>query len=232
MPGILARRARRGRDDARSSAPTMRTPILASMMFGGHVAIDGGTERVKDLGVVKENGSWRVVAVRTHRRDAKLTGWSSDGGMKATAAGGPIEATWVREALFDRQIVDLDGRRVIRIGDVVLDGHDGLLEVTAVEVGAAAVLRRLGWVRLAARFAPQLLQIDRLHVPNEAAGGLLLDAPREQLEQLDQATVTSLLSRLPVPVAEHAVRQSRHRGAVADEARTRRRRHRFPRSPR
>ena len=139
---------------------------------------------------------------------------------------------WLREALFDRQIVDVQGRRVIRVGDVVLRAQGDGLEVEAVEVGAAAVLRRLGLARLAARFEPQLLPIQHLHVPGEAAGALLLDAPREQLEQLETATVTSLLSRLPVPVAEQATRSSRHRDAVARHARLRRRHRGYPRTPR
>ena len=61
------------------------------------------------------------------------------------------------------------------------------------------MLRRLGFVRLASRFEPQLLAIDRLHVPSAAAGPLLLDAQRERFEQLETETVTELLSRLPSP---------------------------------
>jgi hypothetical protein len=219
------------RGDPRSSAPTVHAPILASEIFGSPVAIDGETERLTDLGVVSAGGSWRIVAVRTQRRAATLTAWEGEA-LTATATVDPPAATWLREALLDRQIVDLDGRRVIRVGDVVLQDREGSLEVTAVEVGLAALLRRLGLARLAARLEPQLLPIDRLHLASEAAGALLLDAPRQRLEELDEATVTTLLSRLPVPAAERAVRESRHRGAVADHARARRRRRRYPRSPR
>ena len=137
-------------------------------------------------------------------------------------AAGAIDVTWLREALFDRQIVDLDGRRVIRIADVVLSADGDQLEVVAVEVGAAAVLRRLGFSRLAARIEPQLLAIDRLQLATVAAGPLLLDAQRARLEQLEGETVTDLLSRLPVPVAENAVRESRHREAVARDDQKRR----------
>jgi hypothetical protein len=208
-------------------------PLLASALFGAPVAVDGARERLKDLGVVKEDESWQIVAVRTNRRDAALVSWSADG-FTATADvdGRAGDATWLREALFDRQIVDLEGRRVIRIGDVVLRASGDGLEVEAVEVGAAAVLRRLGLARLAARFEPQLLPIQRLHVAGEAAGALLLDSSRERLEQLEPETVTSLLSRLPVPVAEHATRRSRHRDAVARHARLRRRQRGYPRAPR
>lgn len=208
----------------------MDAPIFASRLLGRPVVIDGKAERLADVGVVKSDGTWRVVAVRSHRREATLTGWSRQR-LTATTSPRGVEATWLREALFDRQIVDLEGRRIIRIGDVVLADRDDRVEVVAVEIGAAAILRRLGFARIAARLEPQLLPIDRLHLPSEAAGALLLDAPREQLEHLDSATVANLLSRLPVRVAEHAVRHSRHRDAVARVADARRRRHRYPRTP-
>jgi hypothetical protein len=206
-------------------------PLLASRLFGVPVAVDDASDRLVDLGVVKDGDSWRIAAVRTRRGDATFLSWSPEG-ISATAAGDMAGATWLRDALFDRQIVDLAGRRVIRVGDVVLRTDGGALEVAAVEVGAAAVLRRLGLGRLAARLEPQLLSIDRLHVPGEAAGALLLDAPRERLEELEAETVTSLLSRLPVPLAEHAVRRSRHREALARHTRKRRRRRRYRRMPR
>ena len=206
--------------------------ILASEIFGLPVSIDGAQERLRDLGIVRAGATWRVAGVRTKTRDAAFTQWTPEGLIATASSPGVLAAAWLREALFDRQIVDLDGRCVTRIGDVVLEGDGGLLEVTAVEVGAAAVLRRLGLARLAARVEPQLLPIERLHFPGAAAESLLLDAPREQLESLDAATVADLLARLPVEVAEHAVQRSRHRDAVARMAQLRRSRRRNPRSPR
>jgi len=46
--------------------------------------------------------------------------------------------------LLDKQIVDLEGRKVIRVNDVSLDIVDGRLRLVAVDVGAAGLLRRLG----------------------------------------------------------------------------------------
>jgi hypothetical protein len=206
-------------------------PILACTIFGAPVAIDGASERLADLGVVRAGGSWRIAAVRTHRHEAAFTGWTP-WLVSATASPEPIDVTWLREALFDRQIIDLQGRRVIRVGDVVLHADDDQLEVVAVEVGAAAVLRRLGFARIAARIEPQLLAIDRLQLATAAAGPLLLDAQRAGLEQLESETVANLLARVPVPVAENAVRESRHREAVAHNAKKRRRLRRYPRSTR
>jgi CBS domain-containing protein len=50
----------------------------------------------------------------------------------------------LRTDLLDRQIVDIDGRRVVRVNDVSLDIVRGSLRLVAVDVGAAGILRRLG----------------------------------------------------------------------------------------
>ncbi|HEY7942255.1 MAG TPA: CBS domain-containing protein [Candidatus Limnocylindrales bacterium] len=46
--------------------------------------------------------------------------------------------------LQDKQIVDLDGRKVVRVNDLRLDELEGMLHLVAVDVGAAGLLRRLG----------------------------------------------------------------------------------------
>jgi magnesium transporter len=50
----------------------------------------------------------------------------------------------LRADLQDKQIVDIDGRRVVRVNDLRLDEIEGRLHLVAVDVGAAGLLRRLG----------------------------------------------------------------------------------------
>ena len=45
---------------------------------------------------------------------------------------------------MDKQIVDIDGRKVVRVNDLRLDEVEGALRLVAVDVGAAGLLRRLG----------------------------------------------------------------------------------------
>ena len=45
---------------------------------------------------------------------------------------------------MDKQIVDIDGRKVVRVNDLRLDDVEGTLHLVAVDVGAAGLLRRLG----------------------------------------------------------------------------------------
>jgi magnesium transporter len=50
----------------------------------------------------------------------------------------------LRENLLDKQIVDIDGRKVVRVNDLRLDEAGGVLRLVAVDVGGAGLLRRLG----------------------------------------------------------------------------------------
>src|SRR5690349_10028757 len=53
----------------------------------------------------------------------------------------------LRQDLLDKQIVDIDGRKVVRVNDLRLDDVEGRLHLVAVDVGAAGLLRRLGLER-------------------------------------------------------------------------------------
>jgi magnesium transporter len=55
----------------------------------------------------------------------------------------PNEIT-LKQDLLDKQIVDIDGRKVVRVNDLRLDEIEGRLHLVAVDVGAAGLLRRLG----------------------------------------------------------------------------------------
>jgi magnesium transporter len=50
----------------------------------------------------------------------------------------------LRADLMDKQIVDIDGRKVVRVNDLSLDEIEGNLHLVAVDVGASGLLRRLG----------------------------------------------------------------------------------------
>jgi magnesium transporter len=59
------------------------------------------------------------------------------------------DALYLVEDLLDKQIVDVDGRKVVRINDLELAMTGGTLRVVAAEVGVAGLLRRLGVGRVA-----------------------------------------------------------------------------------
>ena len=59
------------------------------------------------------------------------------------------EALYLIEDLFDKQIVDVDGRKLVRINDLEIANTGGVLRVVAADIGISGLLRRLGATRLA-----------------------------------------------------------------------------------
>ncbi|MFY9779105.1 MAG: CBS domain-containing protein [Candidatus Baltobacteraceae bacterium] len=66
------------------------------------------------------------------------------------------QALYLIRDLFDKQIVDVDGRKVVRINDLEVANTGGSLRVVAADIGISGLLRRLG----AAKLAPGL--VDRV----------------------------------------------------------------------
>jgi magnesium transporter len=60
--------------------------------------------------------------------------------------------------LLDKQIVDVDGRKVVRINDIEIAGAGEHLRVVAADVGVAGLLRRLGLRSIGKRLAPGIYQ--------------------------------------------------------------------------
>lgn len=50
---------------------------------------------------------------------------------------------YLAEDLLDKQVIDVTGRRLVRVNDVILRDNDGL-KVTGIDIGFSGVLRRLG----------------------------------------------------------------------------------------
>ena len=58
------------------------------------------------------------------------------------------EALYLVEDLFDKQIVDVDGRKVVRINDIEVARTGGVLRLVAADIGIGGIVRRLGGGRL------------------------------------------------------------------------------------
>ncbi|HZY97678.1 MAG TPA: CBS domain-containing protein [Candidatus Cybelea sp.] len=63
--------------------------------------------------------------------------------------------------LLDKQIVDVDGRKVVRINDIEVANAGGRLRVVAADVGIAGLLRRLGLRSFGRRWLSRLSNIPR-----------------------------------------------------------------------
>jgi sporulation protein YlmC with PRC-barrel domain len=99
---------------------------------------------------------------------------------RGTAPAAPADELLLAADVLDRQIVDLRGRRITRVGDVELAEDGRRLRIAAVEIGPEAILRRLGLRRLARRFRPRLLPWDQLRLLSGRGYRLQLETRPEQ----------------------------------------------------
>ena len=125
--------------------------------------------------------------------------------------------------LMDKQIVDIDGRRVVRVNDLSLDVVEGSLRLVAVDVGASGLLRRLGiegsMRRLARRLGIALHEryIDWEDVdPVESSiASVKLRVPHAGLAELHPADLAEIIDQL-TPQDRAGVLASLDNEAVAD----------------
>jgi hypothetical protein len=180
-------------------------PVVDRIAIGGRRRIDAFVP-------------WAHVATFEHTAitlsdDASLTSAAS-----SPRALEPDELLLVRDVL-DTQIVDVAGRRVQRVGDVLLTRlGDGTLEVAAVEVGTAPVLRRIGLRRWAEALREQAVDWQDLHLTSARGHAIQLEVPAAALHRLDAAGLAHLLALLPTAHAADVVARVRpDRGADALE---------------
>ena len=110
----------------------------------------------------------------------------------------------LRADLMDKQIVDIDGRKVVRVNDLRLDEIEGKLHLVAVDVGAAGLLRRLGVERGWRTLARNL----RLGVPERyidwedvdpvetSIASIKLRVPHAGLAELHPADLATIIDQL------------------------------------
>jgi CBS domain-containing protein/sporulation protein YlmC with PRC-barrel domain len=110
---------------------------------------------------------------------------------------------WLARQILDRQIVDVDGRRVVRVNDLQLARVGEHLCLVGADVGTMGLLRRLGIERP----ARAILSILRRHLPEavipwEDVAPLQADAPirlrvsRERIGKLHPADIAAIISDL------------------------------------
>jgi CBS domain-containing protein len=153
------------------------------------------------------------LAIGRRRRIHHLVGWGSvvsfehddiqlsarRTAVTAVDFGGALaerELLLARDVL-DTQIVDVAGKRVARVSEVLLARSGGSVRVAAVEVGASGVWRRLGIHRLAEVTPKQAVDWADLHLTSPRGHALQLAVPGTAVHRLRASELASVVSRLP-----------------------------------
>jgi CBS domain-containing protein len=112
----------------------------------------------------------------------------------------------VRRDLLDKQIVDVDGAKVVRVNDIKLGNLHDKLCIFSVDIGFRGILRRLGYQRLGERVARTLRkeiptnEISWEYVqPIEAnSSKLALNIARDQMNEIHPADLADILESIPI----------------------------------
>ncbi len=216
--------------------------LLLSELIGRPVLEPTGEEsgRLRDLAVRLTEpypSVTRLVVGRGRRR--RVIGWEQVSGIRdqalqlspapAGAAEGPLggDEVWLAEHVLDTQVIDIAGRRLVRVGDVALERDRGALRLAGVEIGKAAVLRRLGLRRLGRRAGSELVDWRDLHLTSRRGHALQLRTTASRVHRLTAEELDAVVARLPPHRAAEVVEAVQPTEAEAVGAPRQRRYHRI-----
>jgi CBS domain-containing protein/sporulation protein YlmC with PRC-barrel domain len=107
-------------------------------------------------------------------------------------------------SILDRQIVDVEGQRVVRVNDLKLGSVQGRVRLVAAGVGTRSLLRRLNLEGLALRVwgwfgrrpHEHLISWEHVHAVDTATQQLRLGLGRDKLRRLNPADLADILGEL------------------------------------
>jgi hypothetical protein len=126
------------------------------------------------------------------------SGWKDDEVAYAGANSVHADELLLAEHILDAQIIDTDDKRVVRVGEVELEFDGDSLFVVGVEVGRAAILRRLGLRKLSSRVPRELVDWRDLHVVSGRGHALQLRTTAARMHRLGPSELAHLVSQLPL----------------------------------
>jgi CBS domain-containing protein/sporulation protein YlmC with PRC-barrel domain len=121
--------------------------------------------------------------------------------------------------IMDKQIVDTHGHKLIRVNDLQLARANGSLRVVGVDIGSGAIMRRLGFRRIADRLSrrvqPHLLDWKMVEPVGSESEGMKLKVTHDKLALLHPADIADIANELS-PEERVAVVESLEDEVAAD----------------
>ncbi|MGN7780387.1 magnesium transporter [Mycolicibacterium sp. 22603] len=197
-------------------------PVLLSELLGRDVCDGMGRSvgRLRDLCVpftgLREPAPVTGLVVTRHHGAALIVpssavlSWHAhrlalDTAASATAPPRTSAEIWLHRDVLDTQVLDVVGRRIARVSDVLLLRRSMTLEAIGVDVGFAGVLRRLGLARLTAHARHDTVAWADLHPTSDRGHAIALSTPRAAVHRLDADGLAELIGRLDVSAAAEVV---------------------------
>jgi magnesium transporter len=132
---------------------------------------------------------------------------SEDHSARFTGSDGfPESQIFLKDFLLDKQIVDINGAKVVRVNDLQFSSTNGKLALTQVDVGVRGLLRRLGFEHILVGFFEWFFDysikekfiswtyVQPLADPNR----LRLQVPQSRLAELHPADLADIIEDMDV----------------------------------
>jgi len=106
--------------------------------------------------------------------------------------------------ILDKQIVDVNGVKVVRVNDIKLEGYEAEAVLIAVDVGVRGILRRLGVERKGEDFLKvfkatlpfNLISWNYIQPLQPKLTAIALTVPRQMLSELHPADIADIISQV------------------------------------
>lgn len=171
---------------------------------------------VHDLVVSTRQAYPRVTAIQVKRRGKVLAAeWADVASFEESGTLLRIPAAELREralqpderllaaSFLDKQLVDTEGRKVIRVNDIQLVRTGPFVHVAAVDVSSGAILRRVGLGKVSERLSggrqkgkPHLIDWKHVDLEQSDEAAIRLAVPETRLELLHPADIAELVHQL------------------------------------
>ncbi|HMK56469.1 MAG TPA: CBS domain-containing protein [Dissulfurispiraceae bacterium] len=173
--------------------------------------------RVKDVIVVKGDPLPEIAAVIVHRKGQQhIIKWAAINIFNKRIISSflyadslqsyeyPGEDLLAVRDILDKQIVDANGAKVVRVNDIKLEGYNGSAVLIAVDVGMRGILRRLGAEHSSdevlrffkTRLSYNLISWNYMQPLSPELKSIALTVPRQMLSDLHPADIADLISQV------------------------------------
>lgn len=180
--------------------------------------------RLKDIIVVKAEPLPRVAALIIERKKKlSLLPWSDLNLFNKRIIASGIYGSEIKpyelnandllavRDILDKQIVDVNGVKVVRVNDIKLEGYESEAVLIAVDVGVRGILRRLGVERRGEDF----LNIFKFTLPYNLISWNYMQPLQPKLTAIGLTVPRQMLSEVhPADIADIISQISHHEGAA------------------
>ncbi|MCL4418729.1 CBS domain-containing protein [Patescibacteria group bacterium] len=101
---------------------------------------------------------------------------------------------YLKEDLLDKQVIDVDGKRLVRVNDIVFESN-GELKIVGIDIGFAGILRRLGLNRVT-KLQARVLPWKMIEAFDYDTGNIKIKLTQNKLNSLHPAELADILEEL------------------------------------